>query len=62
MLKNQNGKIIIISSLAGIIPIEFLGSYCATKASIIMLAKVLQKELKIVNPNIKIKIIESWNL
>lgn len=58
MLKNQNGKIIIISSLAGIIPIEFLGSYCATKASIIMLAKVLQKELKIVNPNIKIKIIE----
>ena len=55
---NKEGKIIIISSLAGIFPIQFLGSYCATKASIIMLAKVLQKELKIVNPNIKIKIIE----
>ena len=58
MLKKQNGKIIIMASLAGIIPIEFLGSYCATKTSIIMLAKVLQKELKIVNPNIKIKVIE----
>ena len=58
MIKKRNGKIIIIASLAGIIPIEFLGSYCSTKASVIMLAKVLKKELKLLNTNIKIKVIE----
>ena len=57
MIKKRNGKIIIIASLAGIIPIEFLGSYCSTKASVIMLAKVLKKELKLLNTNIKIKVI-----
>ena len=58
MLKKNNGKIIIMSSLAGIIPIPFLGSYCSTKASIIKLTECLKKELKILNSNIKISLIE----
>lgn len=58
MLKKDKGKIIIMSSLAGIIPIPFLGSYCSSKASIIKLTECLKKELKILNSNIKISLIE----
>lgn len=58
MIEKKNGKIIIMASLAGILPIDFLGSYCSTKASIIMLAKVLRREVKYLNANILIKIIE----
>lgn len=58
MLMKDEGKIIIMSSLAGIIPIPFLGSYCSTKASIIKLTECLKKELKILNSNIKISLIE----
>lgn len=58
MLEKKEGKIIIMSSMAGIIPIPFLGSYCSTKASIIKLSECLKKELKILNSNIKICLIE----
>lgn len=54
MLNKGSGKIVIISSLAGVMPLRFLGSYCATKSSIITLAKVLRKELKLITKNIKI--------
>ena len=57
MLEKKKGKIIIISSIAGLIPIEFMGSYCATKSSLIMIAKVLKKELKLLESNIKVKLI-----
>ncbi|MBE6149913.1 MAG: SDR family NAD(P)-dependent oxidoreductase [Firmicutes bacterium] len=57
MIKNNKGRIIIMSSLAGYIPINFLGSYCATKASINMLTRCLKNELKIINDNIKIVLI-----
>lgn len=57
MLDKKKGKIIIISSIAGLIPIEFMGTYCATKASMIMIAKVLKKELNMLNKNIKVKLI-----
>ena len=58
MLKKDQGKIIVISSLAGIIPIPFLGSYCSSKASIIKLTECLNKELKILNSNVKVSLIE----
>ncbi|MCM1371183.1 MAG: SDR family NAD(P)-dependent oxidoreductase [Clostridium sp.] len=58
MIKNDSGKIIMISSLAGILPIPFLGSYCATKSSIIMLSQVLRKELRLLSKNLKVTIIE----
>lgn len=58
MIKKDSGKIIMISSLAGILPLKFLGSYCATKSSIIMLTQVLKKEIKLISKNIKISLIE----
>ena len=58
MLMKKKGKIIIMTSLAGVYPIAFLGSYASTKASLIMIAKILRKEVKLINKNIKIKIIE----
>ena len=59
-LKKKNGKIVFMSSIAGIIPLSFLGSYCATKASLITIAKVLRKELKLIkrDNSIKVKLIE----
>ena len=57
MIKRKNGRIIMISSIAGIVPIPFLGSYCATKASIIKLTECLKLELKNLNTNIKISLI-----
>lgn len=56
--ENKEGKIIITSSIAGIIPIEFLGSYCSSKAAITMMTKCLNKELNSANSNIKVKLIE----
>ena len=55
---NDKGKIIIMSSLAGIIPLNFIGSYSSTKASLIKIAETLKNELKIINKNIKICLIE----
>lgn len=58
MITKRKGKLIIMSSLAGILPINFLGSYCATKASIIQLTTTLKNELKLLNTNIKVVLIE----
>lgn len=58
MINKNKGKIIIMSSIAGVMPINFLGSYCATKSSIIKLATVLKNELKLLNKNISICLIE----
>lgn len=58
MMNKKSGKIIIMSSLAGRIPVRFLGIYCATKASIIKLTETLNQELKMIKSNIKISMIE----
>ncbi|HHW69655.1 MAG TPA: SDR family NAD(P)-dependent oxidoreductase [Tenericutes bacterium] len=58
MIKKGKGKIIFISSIAGIMPINFLGVYSATKASINKLAYTLHNELKYINKNIKVVIIQ----
>lgn len=55
---NRDGKIIIMSSLAGIIPLSFIGSYSSTKASLIKLAETLKKELKLVNKKVQVCLIE----
>lgn len=57
-IKRKEGKIVFISSLAGIFPISYIGSYAITKTSINMIAKILKKELKNINMNTKIKLIE----
>lgn len=58
MIKKRKGKIIMMASLAGVIPIPFLGSYCASKASIIKMAECLNLELKLLNNDIYVSIIK----
>ena len=58
LLKNKGGKIIVVSSLAGLIPIPFMGSYCATKAALITLITTLRQELKLIDLNVDICLIE----
>lgn len=58
MIERKKGKIIVMASLGGIIPISFLGSYCASKASLIKLTECLRKELKYLKNNIDIVLIE----
>lgn len=52
MIKKGEGKIIMISSLAGKIPMPFAGTYSATKASIIKLTEALSLELKLLDAKI----------
>lgn len=58
MLKKDNAKIIVTSSIAGIIPIPFLGSYCSTKAAISIMVKTLRQELKLIKTSLQIGLIE----
>ena len=58
MMKKNNGKIIMISSLIRLVPFNFLGVYGATKSSISHLAYCLKNELKLLNTNIKIILVE----
>lgn len=58
MMKKNKGRIINIASLAGIIPISFLGSYCATKASIIKMTECLRKELKLLDSKVEVCLVE----
>ena len=58
MIKKNNGRIINIGSLAGIIPLPFLGPYASTKASIHILTKTLQKEIKLLHKRIDIILVE----
>ena len=55
--KNSEGKVVITSSLAGFIPIPFLGSYCSSKAALISFFECLNKEIKKASLNIKFKLI-----
>lgn len=58
MIKKDKGKIIIISSIAGIVPIPFLGVYSSTKSSVNSLSICLKEELSLISDNIKIKLIQ----
>lgn len=58
MIKKGKGRVIVISSIAGIIPFNFLGSYSATKSSVTTLTTTLKNEMKLINKNIKIVLIE----
>ena len=56
--KGKSGRIVVTSSLAGIIPIPFLGSYCSTKSALISMFTCLRSEIKKTNFDLKIKLIE----
>ncbi len=52
------GKIFVTSSLAGIIPIPLLGSYCATKSCLSTFLITLREELHLVDSDITVSLIE----
>ena len=58
MYDNDYGRIIVVSSLIGLVPFKFMGIYGSTKASLINLSIALKKELKLISKNIKISLIE----
>lgn len=58
MYDNDYGRIIVISSLVGIVPFKFMGIYGSTKSSLINLSIALKKEVKLISKNIKISLIE----
>ena len=51
-------KIFVTSSIAGYLPMPFLGSYSSTKSAITNICKALKYELKYINPNISISVVE----
>ncbi len=58
MLERGSGRIIIMSSLLGVVPMKFFGAYSSTKASLNSLAVSLKKELNLINKNISVSLIE----
>ena len=58
MIKKDSGKVIVVSSLAGLIPIPFMANYCASKASLIKIVQGFRQELKMLNSKVVIKMIE----
>ena len=55
--EDKKGKVLITSSLVGLMPIPFLGSYCCTKSALITMGMCLNKELKVSNSKVKLKLI-----
>ncbi len=58
MIKNDSGRIIFISSIAGRMPMTFWGSYCMTKYSLSAAADILRQELNIITSNVHISVVE----
>lgn len=58
MIKREKGRVLIVSSLASIFPIPFLGSYCATKASLHVIGTVLREEISLLKKKIPVILIE----
>lgn len=58
MIKKGRGRVLILSSLASILPLPFLGSYCATKASLRVMGTVLREEMFLLKKKIPIILIE----
>lgn len=58
MIEKNSGKIIIMGSLASLIPINFIGIYASTKSAIYMLSKTLSNEIKLLTDKVHIVLIE----
>lgn len=58
MIRKKKGKIIIMSSIAGIYPICFIGGYSSSKASLIKIAQTLKKEIDMLDTNVDVCLIE----
>jgi len=58
MIKNDSGRIIFISSIAGRLPMLFWGPYCMTKFSLSAVSDILRQELKMITRNVHISVVE----
>lgn len=58
MVDKDSGRIVVMSSLASSFSIPFAGVYSATKASITSIVKALQKEMFLMETNVKVTLIE----
>ncbi len=58
MMKKGKGRIIFVSSIASKLRMPFLAPYSMTKAALTQGALILRKEIREINPNIKISVIE----
>ncbi len=56
--KQRHGRIIFMASLAGIMPLSFIGSYASSKASLIMIARILKNEAKMLDFPLDVIIVE----
>lgn len=54
----KKGTIVTMASLAGLIPVPFLGSYSSTKAALLTMMTALRRECLLLKTPIKIKLIE----
>lgn len=58
MIAKNSGKIVVVSSLAGKMPMPFLGAYSSSKAALTMMMEALNLEIKLLSKNIDICIVE----
>lgn len=57
MIRRERGKVIIMGSLAGKIPMPFFGAYSGSKASLIKMTEALRFELMLLDSDIKVSLI-----
>ena len=58
MIYKGFGRVVIISSLTSKSPLPFLGSYCASKAALSSMARVLHYESMLLKANVQIVLVE----
>lgn len=58
MIKKGEGRIVIISSLIGKMPLPFLGSYAGTKAALSVFARALYYESKLLTSQMDVVLVE----
>lgn len=54
----RSGTVVVMASLAGLLPVPFLGSYCSTKAALIMMMECLWQELFLARSKTRVKLVE----
>jgi short-subunit dehydrogenase len=58
MIKKDSGKVIIMSSLAGLMTIPFIGAYASSKSSLKKIAQTLKAEVSLISKGVTIHLIE----
>ena len=57
-LELTNGSLVIISSVAGNVPVPFIVSYCGTKHALHGFFGSLRRELELIKSNVSISIVK----